>query len=99
MSEEIRLQVDLDALTIDDLADLDRVLRNAMPLAERIAFYKRVCPTQSEAIGKMKAKQVQQVAAQILRAIGAYMNPADGTGKNSTAGSGITSGPEPAPSQ
>jgi len=97
MGDEIRLQVDLDALTIDDMAELDRVLRNAMPLSERIAFYKRVCPDQD--IGKLKARQLQQVATQILQAISAYMNPVDASGKNSIAGSGITSGLEPAPSQ
>lgn len=97
MDAPITVKVDLDSLTIDDLAELDAMLQGKTTLSDRIAFYKRLCPGQD--IGKLPAMQLREVSAQILSAIGEAMNPKDATGKNSIAGSGTISGPGPVPSQ
>lgn len=93
--DELTLRVDLDALTIDDLALLDDAVRGKVPLSERIALYKRIIP----GCGDLPPRMLPKVAAAVVKAIQAAMNPEDGTGKNSMPGSGTISSPEPGPSQ
>jgi len=79
MTDELKIEVNLDAMTIDDLVFLEEAGNAKVKMAELKAFLDRVVVG---GVGHLPIKALKDVAEAITDAVQAEANPTTDDGKN-----------------
>ena len=84
MDKELKFIVNVDDLTIDDMADLETLkMAKIVPILKRIVKIGGVPEEeQAEQVGKLSWRSIKVIAREINNVVQAEINPEDDMGKN-----------------